>query len=408
MARKKGWLGRISKYLIGGNMAMMFDVYCDMEEDVDKPYRPIEWYFSIAGTTCVELLYRQVGQHKFDPTDRMDTPVYLRVTAADLPELAKTIPCLGPADLIWLDRPVQGIDIRQIQYELKMRSVFKDDPALLNGTRRMHDVRNGHVHGAGTLRCPRRIILWVVLRHIEKNLVQIPPLLAMFRLHGGHRADLRGDHDLAAARYREAIEEADRSEEDPSARHVIAGKAFEGLGEYDNAVERYERAVSADPENASAHVAMGQILAQMGRGMDALARYDKAVKVEPRHANAHIGRAKILLHLGRPDEALKSYLLAAEADPSDAGAHTAAGKLHESQGRPGEALKRYLLAAEADSSDIRSYVATGAFNEERGNLAESMRDYSAAASLAGGQEAASRAQARPSSDRGGRAKRAAS
>ena len=130
MTRKKGWLGRIPKYLIGGNMAMVFDVYCDMEEDVDKPYRAIEWYFSIAGTTCVELLYRQVGQHKFDPTDRMDTPVYLRVTAADLPELAKTIPRLGPADLIWLDRPVRGIDdIRQIQDELKMRSVFEDDPS---------------------------------------------------------------------------------------------------------------------------------------------------------------------------------------------------------------------------------------------------------------------------------------
>lgn len=134
MARKKGWLGRISKYLIGGNMAMMFDVYYDMEEDVDKPYRAIEWYFSIAGTTCVELLYKQVGQHKFDPTDRMDTPVYLRVTAADLPELAKTIPRLGPSDLIWLDRPVRGIDdIRQIQDELKMRSVFKDDPPCSTG-----------------------------------------------------------------------------------------------------------------------------------------------------------------------------------------------------------------------------------------------------------------------------------
>lgn len=34
-------MGKISKYLIGGNMAMVFDVYCDMEEDV-KPYRAIE------------------------------------------------------------------------------------------------------------------------------------------------------------------------------------------------------------------------------------------------------------------------------------------------------------------------------------------------------------------------------
>ena len=229
-----------------------------------------------------------MGQRRFDTRASMYAPVNISITLSEWDEFLRIAPMLGHADIFWHNRKIQGVDdIVSVLDELGMENVFKGDPRLHGATHRMYIVRNDYAHGRGTLRYDPDEIVWTVRRHIEKALAQMPPLLAVFLLHGAKRAQMRGDAMAADALYRRAAEAADAADADPSARHVIAGKAAEGRGMRGEAIARYEKAVEAGPANAGAHAALGCILAQAGRYGEALAEYDRAVEIEPSYANAH-------------------------------------------------------------------------------------------------------------------------
>jgi len=380
LARRKGWLSRISSQLLGDRMARVLDMYYDLVEAVDSPDEFTQRHLPIAACTCLELFYRQVGRRVFDPKMHMHTAVNLSITPADLPELERIASLLAPADLFWIDRRIQSVeDIQSALDDMGLSSPFAGNAVLLDDTHLLYIVRNDCAHGMGTRRYARHLIPQTVCANIDAILVQLPPLLAAFRLLGGIRAGARGDEAAAAAFCCEAIKLADESNSDPSMRHVIAGKAEERLGRRGEALSRYKRAVLSDPGNAGAHAALGCLLAQEGRDEDALAEYGKAVEIEPGYANAHMGRGSILLHLGRPAEAIESYHLAALADPSNAEAHIAAGRVHLSQGRPAEAIESYRLAALADPSNAEAHIAAGRVHMSQGRPAEAIESYRLAA-----------------------------
>ena len=361
-------------------MAYALDMYYDLDEAVDDPGPLARRYFPIAAATCLEQFYRQVGQRMFDLKKHMYTAVEISIVPADLPEFKRIVPLLNEADLFWLERRVQSAgDIQSVLEELGLTSPFAGDSGLLDDTHLLFRVRNNLVHGMGIDGYSRHQMLQTVRSHIEAILKQMPPLLAVFLLIGGKRAELGGDTEAAAAFYRKAIKEADESGADPSVCHVIAGKACEGLGCRDEAIERYKKAALADPGNANARAAMGRLLARGDQHEKALAEYDKAVEIEPGYASAHMGRGSTLLSLDCPDEALESYRLAAQADPSSAMAHIAAGAVHESQGRPGEAFESYRLAAQADPSSAMAHIAAGAVHESQGRPGEAFESYRLAA-----------------------------
>ena len=380
MARRRGWLDRISPRMLGDRLALVISMYYDLMERAGSLDPLVRRYLPIAIATCLELFYRQMGQRRFNPRTSMHTPINVSITLADMDEFRRVLNLFGQADLFWHNRRVQGVDdIKAVQAELGMTSVFKGDPELLDATHRMYSVRNDNTHGMGDRRYDVHQFLWALRRHIEKGLEQMPPLFAVFLLIGARRAAMRGDKEAADALYRRTIKEADASGADPSTCQVIAGKAAEWSGDRGEAINRYKRAIVADSGNAGAHAAMGCILAQSGRGADALAEYDRAVEIEPKYANAHMGRGHVLVRLGRPDEALESYKRAAEADPLDAEAHIAAGAVYESQGRLSEALESYKRAAEADPLDAEAHIAAGAVYESQGRLSEALESYKRAA-----------------------------
>ena len=117
----------------------------------------------------------------FDPKKFMYTTVSLNIAPADLGELRRVAPLLGPADLFWHDRRIQSVnDINSVIDELGMVSPFKGNPRLLDGTHLLYVVRNDYVHGMKIKRYGRYYILWTVRGHIEGALRQMPPMLAVF------------------------------------------------------------------------------------------------------------------------------------------------------------------------------------------------------------------------------------
>ena len=115
--------------MLGDRMAYALDMYYDLEEAAGNPDPFVQKHFPIAAGTCLEQFYRQVGQRMFDPKKFMYTTVSLNIAPADLGELRRVVPLLGPADLFWHDRRIQSVnDINSVIDELGMVSPFKGNP----------------------------------------------------------------------------------------------------------------------------------------------------------------------------------------------------------------------------------------------------------------------------------------
>ncbi|MDP3011048.1 MAG: tetratricopeptide repeat protein [Methylococcales bacterium] len=88
---------------------------------------------------------------------------------------------------------------------------------------------------------------------------------------------------------------------------INQGNDLEDLGRFDDALARYDLALSLNPDYARAHSNRGNVLQLLQRFNDALASYDRALAVRPDYAEAFFNRGNALRALLRFDEALSSY-----------------------------------------------------------------------------------------------------
>ncbi|MCC7243819.1 MAG: tetratricopeptide repeat protein [Acidobacteria bacterium] len=87
-------------------------------------------------------------------------------------------------------------------------------------------------------------------------------------------------------------------------------------GDLRNAEREFGRAQRAGPASASPEAALGYVALARGVADDALPRFDRALTRDPRYVPALIGRGQTLMALQREGEALASYEAALAADPS--------------------------------------------------------------------------------------------
>lgn len=87
-------------------------------------------------------------------------------------------------------------------------------------------------------------------------------------------------------------------------------------GDLRNAEREFALALRAVPASASAEAALGYVDLARGDAEDALPRFDRALSREPRYVPALVGRGQTLMALQREGEALASYEAAIAADPS--------------------------------------------------------------------------------------------
>ena len=102
------------------------------------------------------------------------------------------------------------------------------------------------------------------------------------------------------------------NENDPdtwNARGVCHG---EGIGEWDEALHCYDRALAIDSKHEKSLYDRGVALDRLGRCDDALKSYDGLLALNPRHASGWFNRGVVLINaFGRQEEALRSFTRAA-------------------------------------------------------------------------------------------------
>jgi len=181
----------------------------------------------------------------------------------------------------------------------------------------------------------------------RKKLVRIQAILDEPQQTAAQKANLlfeRGLLHSTVGEYVEAIDSYDRAvtiKPDDDAAWYNRGIALFNLGRYEEAIKSYDRALKIKPDKDAAWYNRGIALFNLGRYEEAIKSYDRALTIKPDKDEAWYNRGIALFNLGRYEEALESYDRALTIKPDKDEAWNNRGIALGKLGRYAEAIKSY-------------------------------------------------------------------
>jgi predicted O-linked N-acetylglucosamine transferase (SPINDLY family) len=123
---------------------------------------------------------------------------------------------------------------------------------------------------------------------------------------------------------------------------------------YQEALQRYERAISLQPNYAEALHNRGQALTGLSRFEEALAAFEQAVQAAPGYADAHFHRGVVLATLGRHRDAIGSFDTALSLEPDHVDTMHHRGNARLALGHLREAMANFdsVLRRRPDSAEV--------------------------------------------------------
>ena len=182
-----------------------------------------------------------------------------------------------------------------------------------------------------------------------------------------------------------AIDEAaDRTARERAVGYATAGRALRFLGQlesanYDQALQYFDRSISADPTFMYAYFTQGAIHNEREAHDNAIARYQLATEINP-SAQIFTRAGAYLRKYERHVDAIPMFQKAADLKPS-ANAYTYWGMALRASGRPEEARERFQRAIETDPTSPNGYNQLGLMYLEQQKWDEAVENFSQAIRL---------------------------
>ncbi len=156
----------------------------------------------------------------------------------------------------------------------------------------------------------------------------------------GNALAAQGDIDQAIRKYERAISHwSEHAETQNNLGNVRALK-----GQTEQAVAHYERALAIRPDYAEAHFNLGLVRFLQGQTEQAVAHYERALAIRPDYAEAHCNLGNALAVQGRNDQAILHLERALSLRPNYAAAHNNLGNVMKLQGETDQAVAHYERA----------------------------------------------------------------
>jgi tetratricopeptide (TPR) repeat protein len=124
-----------------------------------------------------------------------------------------------------------------------------------------------------------------------------------------------GEHYLMAGDYEKAIDAYDRAIAlNPRAAEAYLGRgtAYEEIGEFQKALDDYNAAIAILPNDAGAYIVRGLVYELLGNYEMALDNYSTSIQINPNNANAYFHKGNAQMNLGNVEQAFESYREAAK------------------------------------------------------------------------------------------------
>ena len=153
------------------------------------------------------------------------------------------------------------------------------------------------------------------------------------------------------------------------------------LGEYENAILSYEKAINLKPDYAIAYYNRGCVNTKLGESERAIADYSKAIELKPDYAEAYNNRGCTYDDLGESEKAIADYSKAVELKPDYADAYYNRGCANSKLGESEKAIADYSKAIELKPGHAEAYNNRGYTYSRIGESEKAIADYSKAIEL---------------------------
>ena len=141
------------------------------------------------------------------------------------------------------------------------------------------------------------------------------------------------------------------------------GDLLTEMGEYERALEQFEKALALEPDSAEAHFLLGELAAKQQKYTEAEFRFRQAIELDPKYPGAHTKLARILLRRDTTDAAVTHLLAELDNCAGDAELLSELGELLIEAGQLSQAniaFKR-LVSLQPDDSKAQHNLAVSFF-----------------------------------------------
>lgn len=172
-------------------------------------------------------------------------------------------------------------------------------------------------------------------------------------------------YDVMVEAYRRAgrlDELAERLDDEASGfeTHALSGRVHDELGNEDEALAAYRRALRIDRGHIDTRVRVVQLLSRAGRLDDVIDEYRTLIRVAPREPRFVVELAQLLMQVGRREEAMQLAAKTSRRYPRDATVHQALAELYGEWGEDELATREVERLVRIDPSDPSHLIVLGA------------------------------------------------
>ena len=137
------------------------------------------------------------------------------------------------------------------------------------------------------------------------------------------------------------------------------GDEYFSRGDFDKALEMYEKALEEDPEDSDILLKMGNVYLEKGIFEDAIVYYEKAIKEDSEMYEAYLNMSRAFRGMGDMEKALASANKAAEFESDEAEVYIQLGNIHFDMEEFDSALEFYNRAVDIDDENPEAYFQRG-------------------------------------------------
>ena len=163
-----------------------------------------------------------------------------------------------------------------------------------------------------------------------------------------------------------------------SKAHYNLGGAFHEIGALDDSVKSYLKSLSIDPDYAEAHNNLGNVYRQKKLLDKAVNSYMNAININPDYLEANYSIGLVFQDLGQTDLMISHIKKAITIKPDFAEAHNNLGVALKRNGKLDDAILSYKNALAIQPNNIEAYNNLGNVFKEKGLIDQSIRSYKAA------------------------------
>ena len=197
-----------------------------------------------------------------------------------------------------------------------------------------------------------------------------PQAFVIWNILGASKAKI-GELDEAIQFYYKAISLKPNFAE----AYFNMGYALKNQGKLDQAIKAYNKCISIKPDYAQAYNNKGNILKEQGKLEEAIQYYNKTLALNSDHVDAHFNIGNALKIQGKLDEAIKFYNKSISLKPDYADAYYNVGNILRDQGKLDEAIKAYQNTVSINTNYAEAYYDMGIALKHQGKLDEAVNAY---------------------------------